>query len=246
MKKAKINNSLADMVFNKLHQSIKSGAYGANEKLPPENDLAAEFQVSRPIVRDALKMLRDQKLIYSRRGAGSFVRHEGMRTPIGFGRVENLADLKRCYQFRLVIEPAAAQIAAQNRKDEDLSAIRVALNVMFGATQEKRHREDADFQFHHAIAVATGNHYFSIAMDSLKEHIAVGMQFHGKSLIQTTNGLDQVFAEHKSIYDAIAGQNAKLAHDLMKRHLLGSHDRLFYGKDHGAETDVSEGRLVNL
>lgn len=244
--KSKPNGYLSDMVFDRLLQSIKSGAYAVDEKLPTENDLASEFQVSRPVVRDALQKLRDQRLIYSRKGAGSFVRHGGMRTPIGFGRVENLADLKRCYQFRLVIEPAAAQIAARNRSADGLGAIFAALSLMQTATEQKRHREDADFAFHHAITLATGNHYFSTAMDSLKDHIAVGMQFHGKSLIRTAHGLDTVFEEHKSIYMAIKDQNPTLAHDLMKRHLLGSHDRLFYGKDHGAETDFSESRLVNL
>lgn len=244
--KLKTNKSMADMVFDKLLQSIKSGAYASDEKLPTEHDLAFEFQVSRPVVRDALKKLRDQRLIYSRKGAGSFVRHGGMRTPLGFGRVENLADLKRCYQFRLVIEPAAAQIAAHNRTEDGLAEIYDALLLMETATEQKRHREDADFQFHQAITLATGNHYISTAMDSLKDHIAVGMQFHGKSLIETSDGLDKVYAEHLAIYAAIRDRQPDVAHDRMRNHLIGSHDRLFYGAEHEVTSNESERSLVNL
>jgi GntR family transcriptional repressor for pyruvate dehydrogenase complex len=60
---ARQRKSLADVVFERMHRSIKSGAYAPDERLPTEHDLAAEFQVSRPVVREALKKLRDQRLI---------------------------------------------------------------------------------------------------------------------------------------------------------------------------------------
>lgn len=63
--------SLADVVFDRLQRAIKSGAYRPDERLPTEHDLAAEFEVSRPIVREALRRLREQGLIYSRRGAAA-------------------------------------------------------------------------------------------------------------------------------------------------------------------------------
>jgi len=221
--------SLADLVFERMHRSIKSGAYAPDERLPTEHDLAAEFQVSRPVVREALKKLREQRLIYSRQGAGSFVAQLGVKEPLGFGAVESVADLRRCYEFRLVVEPANAAAAAERRTEADLAEIRRALEVMRDATDRRRHREDADFEFHLAIARATGNQYFSTAMEALKDHIAVGMQFHGLSLKRTTNGLAQVYAEHKAIADAIAERKPEAARSLMAAHLAGSRDRLFDG-----------------
>lgn len=103
---------LADIVFERMLRAIKSGAYNPDERLPTEHELAAEFEVSRPVIREALKRLRDQGLIYSRRGAGSFVRSVGLRQPLGFGQLENVADLLNCYEFRLTLEPAAAAAAA--------------------------------------------------------------------------------------------------------------------------------------
>src|SRR5215207_9296559 len=122
--------SLSEAVFDRLQKAIKSGAYGVDERLPTEHALAAEFQVSRPVVRDALQRLRDQGLIYSRRGAGSFVRERGVREPLGFGQMESLSDLQHCYAFRLTIEPEAAAMAAERRTPEALDKIGSALKML--------------------------------------------------------------------------------------------------------------------
>lgn len=222
--------NLADVVFDGLVSSIKSGAYDENERLPTEQDLALEFQVSRPTIREALQRLRDQGLIYSRRGAGSFVRNAGLRQPLGFGQVESISDLSHCYEFRITLEPEAAAAAAERHDDEGLAAIRNALDLMRDATDRERHREDADYAFHTAIAHAGKNPYFGTAMEALKDHIAVGMRFHGQSLRSAPHGLLTVYHEHKSIYEAIRGRDSALASDLMRRHLVDSRDRLFVGR----------------
>ncbi|MEI2298894.1 FadR/GntR family transcriptional regulator [Ensifer sp. MJa1] len=219
--------SLGDLVFERMHRAIKSGAYKPDERLPTEHDLASEFEVSRPIIREALRRLREQGFIYSRRGAGSFVRAVGMREPLGFGQLENVADLLNCYEFRLTVEPAAAAAAAERHDAGSLAAIRQALELMRDATNRQSHREDADFQFHLAIARAAQNSYFYTAMEALKDHIAVGMRFHGASVKRETSGLTRVFAEHEAIAEAIAARQAAKAKQLMHEHLSGSRERLF-------------------
>ncbi|MGE6783743.1 FadR/GntR family transcriptional regulator [Ensifer adhaerens] len=219
--------SLGDLVFERMHRAIKSGAYKPDERLPTEHDLASEFEVSRPIIREALQRLREQGFIYSRRGAGSFVRAVGMREPLGFGQLENVADLLNCYEFRLTVEPAAAAAAAERHDAGTLAAIHRALELMRDATNRQSHREDADFQFHLAIARAAQNSYFFTAMEALKDHIAVGMRFHGASVKRETTGLTRVFGEHEAIAKAIAGREPAKAKQLMHDHLAGSRERLF-------------------
>ncbi|MDZ5454854.1 MULTISPECIES: FadR/GntR family transcriptional regulator [Labrys] len=219
--------SLGDLVFERMHRAIKSGAYKPDERLPTEHDLAIEFEVSRPVIREALRRLREQGFIYSRRGAGSFVRALGMREPLGFGQLENVADLLNCYEFRLTVEPAAAAAAAERHDAANLAAIRQALELMRDATNRQSHREDADFQFHLAIARAAQNSYFFTAMEALKDHIAVGMRFHGASVKREATGLTRVFAEHEAIAKAIATRDGVKAKQLMHDHLTGSRDRLF-------------------
>lgn len=220
--------SLSDAVFDRIQKAIKSGAYAVDERLPTEHALAAEFQVSRPVVRDALQRLRDQGLIYSRRGAGSFVREQGIREPLGFGQMENLSDLQHCYDFRLSIEPEAAAMAAVRRTPEALQKIKTALSLLRDATNRQAHRADADFMFHLSIAQASKNPYFSKAMQALEEHIAVGMRFHGISLRSQNDGLQHVFTEHSAVFDAIERGDGDEARALMKSHLTESRNRLFF------------------
>jgi GntR family transcriptional regulator, transcriptional repressor for pyruvate dehydrogenase complex len=221
---------LGDLVFERLQRAIKSGAYEPDERLPTEHELASEFQVSRPVVRDALKKLRDQGLIYSRQGSGSFVRSFGVKEPLGFGQLENISHLQQCYEFRLTLEPEAAANAAERHDEASLRAIQEALELLRDATSRHRHREDADYMFHLAIARASKNLYFATAMEALKDHIAVGMQFHGLSLKLTSDGLRDVFQEHNAIYEAIRDRRSQDAREAMRSHLSGSRDRLFEGK----------------
>ena len=101
---------------------------------------------------------------------------------------------------------------------------------MQAATRAHRHREDADFAFHCAIAEAANNHYYLSSLQALKDHIAVGMKFHGMSLLGPQGGLAGVLDEHRSIFEAIRNRDADKARMAMRRHLEGSRDRVFEGK----------------
>ncbi len=223
---------LVQRVYQLLLAQISAGDYQPDERLPGENDLATRFAVSRPIVREALRRLRAEGLIYSRQGAGSFVRAavEDSRPLLGYAPVETIADIQRCYEFRLTIEPDHAFHAARRWNDAALANIAAALDLMGDATRAQRHRDDADFAFHVAIAEATNNHYYASSMQALKDHIAVGMKFHGVSLMGPSPGLDGVFDEHRGIFDAIRARDGDAARDRMRRHLEGSRDRVFEGR----------------
>lgn len=62
---------LADVVYDRIRRSITDGEYAEEERLPGENALAERFDVSRPVIRAALKRLRDDGLVVSRQGSGS-------------------------------------------------------------------------------------------------------------------------------------------------------------------------------
>ncbi|TPE51433.1 FadR/GntR family transcriptional regulator [Amaricoccus solimangrovi] len=220
---------LADRVYHLLHGRISNGDYPANQKLPSEKALAEEFGVSRPILREALERLREQGLIHSRQGAGSFVR-EIRSVPLGFARVETIADIQRCYEFRICIETMSARLAAARRDEEALGELATALSLMEGATDSLTHREDADFAFHLAVAKAANNQYFEASMRALREHIHVGMKMHGQSLMTDgAKALKNVFREHSAIFAAIRDGEGETAERLMRDHLTHSRDRLFGG-----------------
>jgi len=223
---------LVQQVHHQLRARIASGEYGPNTRLPGEHDLATIYRVSRPVVREALRRLRDDGLVFSRQGAGTFVRgaEPGHGKALAFAPVGTIADVQRCYEFRLEVEPANAFYAAKRRNDTALAAIESGLELMRDTTRAHGHREDADYAFHMAIAEAANNYFFLSSMQALKDHISVGMKLHGLSLLGPAGGLVGVLDEHDAIFTAIRDRNAEVARDAMRRHIQGSYDRLFEGR----------------
>jgi GntR family transcriptional repressor for pyruvate dehydrogenase complex len=222
--------ALADGIYQAILTGIANGIYGPNARLPSEHDLAARFQVSRPVVRAALDRLRREGAIVSRQGAGSYVRPREVNPALGFAPVESIADIQRCYEFRLTIEPDAAFHAAARRDASALGRIEVALERLAVATRQEQHRDDADFAFHHAIAEASNNHYYAACLHALQSHIAVGMKIHGLALLGPNSGLRGVFEEHRGIFAAIRDGDAEEARTRMAAHIGFSRDRLFEGR----------------
>lgn len=220
---------LADRVYERLAARIAGGAFRANARLPAEHELAALLGVSRPVLRAALARLKEEGAIVSRQGAGHFVRDRAAVT-LGFSPVETVADIQRCYEFRLTVEPDAAHLAACRRNAEALCRMEAALDLLKDATRRHRHREDADFAFHLAVAQAANNHYFASTLQALKDHIFVGMHMHGLSLLGASPKLETVLDEHRAIHHAISRGEADAARHAMRVHLEGSRDRLFEGR----------------
>lgn len=223
---------LADRVVAQLVERINAGNYAPDSRLPGEHELASQLGVSRPVIRDALSQLREQGLVYARQGAGTFVSAQATRAMpvLGYTPVKTIADIQRCYEFRLTIEPAAAYFAAQRRDSAAIEKINVALADLRDATHHQLHRTDADFLFHRTVTEAANNHYYTASLDALKAHIAVGMHLHGLSLLGPRHMLESVFEEHNAIYQAVADGRAEDARTLMTNHLKDSRDRLFEGR----------------
>jgi GntR family transcriptional repressor for pyruvate dehydrogenase complex len=226
--------TLAERIHDQLSARIAQGEFAPSGRLPGEHELARRFGVSRPIVREALDRLRRDGTIYSRQGAGSFVATGAAHRPLGFAPVETIADIQRCYEFRITVEPEAAFHAASRHNEAALAAIAAAIALLHEATRKTQHREDADFAFHLAVAEASNNHYFATALSALRNHVSVGMKLHGLALMGPNPRLEDVFREHCAVHAAIRDHDPERAREAMRSHLEGSRNRLF------------EGRLLNL
>src|SRR3954471_11973534 len=103
-----------EVVADRLRRSIALGEVVAGERLPAERTLAANLGVSRPTVREALRVLQDEGALVTRRGpaGGAFVTHR----PRGL-EVTHVVEI---FEYRLAVETTAAQLAARRRSDDDL------------------------------------------------------------------------------------------------------------------------------
>lgn len=227
--KARPRTTLADRVYQTLFTRISNGEFSTNEKLPAENILSQEFGVSRPVLRVALDRLRDDGLIQSRQGAGSYVRVP-LCAPLSFARVETLADIQRCYEVRIALETRAACLAATCHNAAALEDVSRSLDLLRDANATMTHSDDADFAFHLAITKASNNHYFESALLALRDHIYIGMKLHGQALSgDSDKRLESVFDEHTAIHAAISARDGDMASMLMLGHLENSRERLFGG-----------------
>jgi len=224
-----------DRLYEVLLGRILSGAYAQGSRLPSEELLAAEFAVSRPLVRQALARLREEDFITSRRGSGSYVRSaedaEG-RTP--FAAISCVADIERCFEFRQHVESRAAGLAARNRGPADMAALRAAHDHLEAVLATGTLGNEADFRFHDCVAAASGNRFFLETLHVLRPHIDTCMRMLPRlANRRSPSRIARVRAEHRAILDAIMVQEADAAERAMATHIASAQRRIFEGDEPG-------------
>jgi DNA-binding FadR family transcriptional regulator len=219
-------------IYQRIFELIVAGEFAVNARLPSETDLTQRFGASRPVVREALARLRDDGIVVSRQGSGSYVKRRPDTAVLRFVPVGSIADIQRCFEFRVGLEGAAAALAAERRNDDDLMAIQAAFNALEDCIRDGKLGVDADERFHLAIAKATHNDYYVSVQTSLHPHIAVGMNLaRNLSLLRTAERLRAVQDEHRAIVDAIAARAADAARTAMQSHIDNARRRMFEGTD---------------
>ena len=214
---------------------IVQGRYAEGAKLPTETALARAFSVSRPVVREALARLRDDGLIQPRQGAGSFVLKRPASALLRFAPIGSIADIQRCFEFRIAVEPMAARLAASRRDDAALEKIEATLRALREAIKMGTVDIEADFAFHKAVAEASGNSYFSTTLRiSLEQSVRTAMLLNRQlSLHNPVQRLNLVQAEHKVIYEAILAGDEDAAFETMHKHIQDARRRVFDGDSPG-------------
>jgi GntR family transcriptional regulator, transcriptional repressor for pyruvate dehydrogenase complex len=223
---------LSERVYETILTAIMDGSLALGSRLPPEAALAERFGVSRHLVREALARLRDDDLVYSRQGSGSFVRARPDRAVLRFAPLDSLAAIHRVYEFRQSIEGDAAYWAAVRTSRKAFAPVSKALAVMEKAILSDQVGAAADFQLHAAIARASANPFYLSALTSLRGQIMFGMAL-GRNLALARQGEHREMArrQHRAICEAISSGQAERARAEMRRHLDMSRRTLFEGSD---------------
>src|SRR5690606_19861438 len=108
-------------------------------------------------------------------GAGSFVLKRPTSALLRFAPIGSIADIQRCFEFRIAVEPMAARLAAARRDKAMLEKSDATLRSLGEAIKMGTVDIESDFAFHKAVAEASGNAYFSTTLHSLEQSVKTAM-----------------------------------------------------------------------
>ncbi|RZL54591.1 MAG: FadR family transcriptional regulator [Variovorax sp.] len=210
-------------IADRLRTLIGSGEFAVGARLPAERDLAREFGVSRPSVREALIALEVEGWVEVRTGSGVYVqdrseRQAGRLPGAEWGPLELI-------RARRVVEGETAALAAVQARRKDLDAMARATAQMREAIERVVAPVDGDRAFHLAIVGACGNAVLGETVeafwDSRKRPIFTRLGGH----FETPPSWRAAMAEHAVVVEAIAARDAGAARAAMHAHMDRSHQR---------------------
>lgn len=155
--------SVHGQIVDELGRRIVAGEFAPGSVLPTEGDYSARLAVSRTSFREAIKMLAGKGLVESRPKTGTRVRQRSEWnmldpdvTTWAFGTAPDRTYAQAFFEFRHIIEPAAAALAAARRDVDDLDIMHRSLEGMASATSLESWIAP-DLAFHRAVLIATRN-----------------------------------------------------------------------------------------
>jgi DNA-binding FadR family transcriptional regulator len=238
---------LADMVASVLRERIVDGKLGNGDLLPKQDELLEEFRISRPSLREALRILESEGLLTVRRGnvGGSVVEAPNADTSAYmFGLVlqsrrGSVADLAEAIQH---IEPITASLCAarEDREEAVVPVLRANIAETEAAIADGPQFTVLSRRFHEEMVAACGNQTMILmvgALESLwsEQERQWAQRVHSKGQYPQERYRRDVVAAHKAIVTGIAaGQEERVAR-LARRHL---HESQHYALAEGSEQVV--------
>ncbi len=228
---AAADGRLSAVIYERILALVVSGDFSLNNRLPSETDLSEQFEASRPVVREALARLRDDGVIVSRQGSGSYVIRRPAYAALTLAPAGSVAEIQRCFEFRADLESSAAALAATRRRPADIRALDDAYAALEACVSEGRLGVEEDIRLHEVVAEATHNPYYVMTQGSLRGAIAQGMTvMRNLSLQRPAARSHLVQAEHLAVIKAIKAGNAARARKAMESHIVNARRRMFEGE----------------
>jgi DNA-binding FadR family transcriptional regulator len=215
----------AARVFTFFRDRLLAGDLKAGDRLLAERELALALNVSRPVLREALRSLAILGLVDIQHGRGTFVRSAdasvlGQALTLCLAPEPNILD--DVLQARIAIECQAIRLACERASERDLQAIASTLDKLVDSLDDPERGGEADYAFHLAIVRASGSPslmkiYEAISPLLMRSHIERRRDTFREPAI--TSGLVDA---HRSVFLSLARRDPDAAeHDLRDHFAIG-------------------------
>lgn len=210
---------LSDQVTRVLAGRIVNGDLG----LPPtEQDICAEFGVSKTTAREVIGALASRGLVAVRHGRRMEIRpvsEWNHLDPLLLELNHDAEDVRRTlgdlHDLRMLLEPEIAARAALMATDEHLERMRHAVERMEELEDDPDAYLEIDVDFHSELASATGNVVLAFVLDSVRELLRVS-----RRVTNLIDKMPEATRAHRRIYEALLAREPEPARQAMRAHLL--------------------------
>lgn len=217
VKKSNLYESIADT----LERMILDDSLKVGERLPSETTMAENFGVSRNIIREAMKILKERHLVELRNGDGARVvkpnadsLNEVIRRMVAMGSIS----LGEVYEIRRSLEVAAAGLAAHRATPEQIANLYSIVDEMARNKENKEEWIRLDLHYHAELAKSSGNPLFYEFIKPLSSALEIIFD-KGR---QAPGALEKSIVMHTEITRAIEVHDVALAEEKMREHLRQS------------------------
>jgi GntR family transcriptional repressor for pyruvate dehydrogenase complex len=215
------NVTLKSRIGTLIEAHIAEHRLAPGDRLPSERDLAAQLGVSRPSVREALRLLEAQGLLVIRRGQGVFVTASA-RDLVRERLLQQRITAEELFSMRIVLEEPAARWAATRARPDDLRELQRILDDLDRATSQPLDvglLTRLDSAFHMRVVETAGNRFLQQTLGVLQEMIASGME----TTLTIPGRTEEARAEHHRILSALQTGDEDGAAAAAKWHIQSAH-----------------------
>jgi GntR family transcriptional regulator, transcriptional repressor for pyruvate dehydrogenase complex len=215
--------AVSDRAIARIQELIGAGDLPPGSRLPTENELAAQLNISRSSIREAVKALTLARVLDVRRGDGTYVTSlepHLLLEGIGFA-VDLVQDdaILEIVEVRRLWEPVSTGFAAERIDDRTLAVLAEHVTAMEHAGSDQELLVHHDAAFHSAIFEATGNRTLMSILDGLASRTLRARIWRG--VLEADASRDTI-REHWAIHEALAAHDARLAEARALEHVSGS------------------------
>jgi DNA-binding FadR family transcriptional regulator len=219
---------------DQIAEKVRTGELRTGDRLPGERSLAAQMEISRPTLREAVKVLVEAGVLEVRRGPGGgmYVATDVVPTDlVRHSASLRLAEIAAVLEARRMLEPRVAQLAAERATEDDFEAMERSIEAMRRIVDggwHQRHEDrflQLDVQFHLALARAAGNATVETLMRILLRQLEIArdMAMHVPLVPEWTIGI------HERTLAALRSGEPEEVEAVMDEH-LGQLERTYEGE----------------